>query len=80
MAKYAQRARTIVNGVEVAKHTQRTKVIVNGVDVSVYVYQVKLDRSPGLISRAEIVFHIQPLQVEEDGTLVVNIETRPEAF
>jgi hypothetical protein len=59
-----------------AKHQQRTKVIVDDRDVSHLVQRVDIPREPGEANMATVTFFTEPLQVDDDGTLIIEIDTR----
>lgn len=58
-----------------AKHRQRTKVIVDGEDLSHLVSRVDIPRTPGEADMATITFFTEPLQVDDDGTVIITIDS-----
>lgn len=58
-----------------ARQAPNTKIMFNGEDVSNYVFSCNLPRFPASAQTVEIVLEIDSLEVEADGTLVINIDT-----
>lgn len=54
-----------------AKYRQRTKVIVNGQDVQ----RVDIPCGPDEADQATITFYAKPLQVDEEGNVIITIDT-----
>lgn len=59
-----------------AKCRQRTQVIVNGEDVSDFVSRVDIPRAPDEADLATITFFTDPLRVDDEGKLIITINTR----
>lgn len=57
------------------KHRQRTKVIVDGEDVSHLVQRVDIPRETDGADVATITFFTEPFQVDDDGTLIITIDS-----
>lgn len=58
------------------KRAPKTKVILNGYDISAWIFRCNLPRFPDAVETVELVMEIDQLSVEEDGTLVIEIDAR----
>lgn len=57
------------------KYAHKTRVVINGQDVSPLIFRVNIPRDPGAVEVAELTIQTDHLEVDDDGTLVIHIET-----
>lgn len=62
-----------------ARHEQKTKVFIDGKDISALVFGATLRRNPNAINTVELDIAVDSLDVRPDGTLIIHIDTNPEA-
>jgi hypothetical protein len=65
-----------------AKYEQRNRIMLAGVDISMFVHSVRLDRLPGHVDLAEVTmyverFDVEPLHDTPGRLLVVHLEGPP---
>ena len=62
-----------------AKRIQKTRVIINDRDVSDFVADANLPRVPGQYHLVQLEMFVDRLEVGDDGTLIIHINTAEEA-
>lgn len=58
-----------------SKHQVRTKVVLDGRDISKHVLDANLPRTPGGAETVQLAMVVDRLEVEDDGTLIIHIDT-----
>lgn len=59
-----------------AKHQVRTKITIDGYrDISKHVIDAILPRTPGEAEVVHLIMVVDRLEVENDGTLVIHVDT-----
>lgn len=57
------------------KRVQKTRVVIDGEDAGNITLACSLSRDPGSVDSVDLRLAIDSLDIDADGTLVINIET-----